>query len=82
MTIKHKFFNHEVKITEVTVQGRLAIGGGGGGGGGASSGKNSRYQLLVSQARPSHSAAFSSFRINTRGEGLAHCLCPFGSMIS
>ena len=33
------------------------------------------YTLIVSQARPSHSAAFSSFRINTRGEGLAHCLC-------
>ena len=37
---------------------------------------------IVSQARPSHSAAFSSFRINTRREGLAHCLCPFGSIIS
>ena len=36
---------------------------------------------LVSLARPSHSAAFSTFRINTRREGLAraHCLYPFGS---
>ena len=42
-------------------------------------GYNVAYRL-VSQARPSHSAAFSSFRINTRGEeGLAHCLYPFGS---
>jgi hypothetical protein len=32
---------------------------------------------IVSQARPSHSTAFSSFRINTRREeGLAHCLDP------
>ena len=37
---------------------------------------------IVSQARPSHSVVFSSFRINTQGEGLANCLCPFGSMIA
>ena len=37
---------------------------------------------LVSQARPSHSAVFSSFRRNARREGLAHCPCAFGSMIS
>ena len=36
---------------------------------------------LVSRARPSHSAAFSSFRINARKEGLAHCPCAFGSML-
>ena len=36
----------------------------------------------TSLASQTHSAAFSSFRINMRGEGLAHCLCPFGSMIS
>ena len=30
------------------------------------------YQGLVSQARPSRSTAFSSFRINTQREGLAH----------
>ncbi len=35
--------------------------------------------MLVSQARHSHSTAFSSFRISTRREGLAHCLYPFGS---
>ena len=29
-----------------------------------------------------HSAAFSSFRINTWMEGLAHCLYPFASMIT
>ena len=37
---------------------------------------------IVSQARPSHSAVFSSVRINTRGEGLAHCQYLFGSMIA
>ena len=37
---------------------------------------------IVSQARPSHSTVFSSFRIKMRGEGLAHRLCPFGSMIA
>ena len=37
---------------------------------------------VVSQARPSHSAAFSSLRINMQREGLAHCLHPFGSMIT
>jgi hypothetical protein len=34
---------------------------------------------VVSQARPSQSTAFIYFRINMRGEGLAHCLYPFGS---
>ena len=35
--------------------------------------------LLVSWARPSHSTAFSSFRINMWREGLAYCLYLFGS---
>ena len=34
---------------------------------------------LVSQARPLPPAAFSSFRINTRREGLGDCLCQSGS---
>ena len=45
----------------------------------AHSRKKRRKLVFVSLARPSHSAAFSSFRINTRREGLAHCLYPFGS---
>ena len=40
---------------------------------------NIHIHTLVSQAIPSHSAAFSSFRIDARREGLAHCLYPFGS---
>ena len=39
------------------------------------------YMELVLWARPSHSPAFSSFRINTRRVGLAHCLYPFGSWL-
>ena len=36
---------------------------------------------LVSQARPLPQAAFSSFRINTRREGLGDCLYQFGSRL-
>ena len=34
---------------------------------------------VVSRARPSHSTAFSSYSMNTRKEGLAHCLYRFRS---
>ena len=37
-----------------------------------------RPTWLLSQVRPSHSAAF---RINTRREDLAHCPCIFGSIL-
>ena len=37
--------------------------------------------ILVSLTRPSHSAAFSSFRMNTWREGLAHCLYRFRSKV-
>ena len=37
---------------------------------------------LVSQARPSHSSAFSSCRINTQREGQAHSLYLYGSTVT